>query len=110
MKFISLCDYSGFVKTELFAAVYKAFGMETIKSPLIELEGFVEPFENKKGYTLRVQNVPRLERTGGVLHHRREPDGRWWHERLIASSLQRSSLSSSEERSPSLIVPLLFFA
>jgi DNA-directed DNA polymerase III PolC len=57
MKFISLCDYSGFVETELFAAVFKAFGMETIKSPLIEMEGFVEPFENKKGFTLRVLKV-----------------------------------------------------
>ena len=57
MKFISVCDYSGFVETELFAAVYKAYGMETIKSPLIELEGFVEPFENKKGCTLRVLRV-----------------------------------------------------
>ena len=57
MKFVSLCDYSGFVETELFATVYKAFGMETIKSPLIEVEGFVEPFENKKGFTLRVLRV-----------------------------------------------------
>ncbi len=57
MKFISVCDYSGFVETELFATVHKAYGMETIKSPLIELEGFVEPFENKKGCTLRVLRV-----------------------------------------------------
>ncbi len=57
MKFVSLCDYTGFVETELFATVYKAFGMETIKSPVIEVEGFVEPFENKKGYTLRVLKV-----------------------------------------------------
>ena len=57
MKFISLCDYSGFVETELFAVAYKAFGMETIKSPVIELDGFVEPFENRKGYTLRVLRV-----------------------------------------------------
>jgi DNA polymerase III alpha subunit len=57
MKFISLCDYSGFVETELFATVYKAFGMETIKSPLIEVEGTVEPFENSKGFTLRVLKV-----------------------------------------------------
>jgi DNA polymerase III alpha subunit len=57
MKFISLCDYTGFVETELFAAVYKAFGMETIKSPLIEVEGTVEPFENGKGFTLRVLKV-----------------------------------------------------
>jgi len=57
MKFISLCDYSGFVETELFAAVYKAYGIETIKSPLIELEGIVEAFENRKGFTLRVSRV-----------------------------------------------------
>jgi DNA polymerase III alpha subunit len=57
MKFVSLCDYTGFVETELFATVYQAFGMETIKSPVIEMEGFVEPFENKKGYTLRVLKV-----------------------------------------------------
>ena len=57
MKFISLCDYTGFVETELFAEVYRAYGMETIKSPLIELEGFVEPFDNKKGCTLRVLRV-----------------------------------------------------
>lgn len=57
MKFVSLCDHSGFVETELFAAVYKAFGMETIKSPVIVVEGFVEPFENNKGYTLRVISV-----------------------------------------------------
>ena len=57
MKFVSLCDYTGFVETELFAAVYKAFGMETIKSPVVAMEGFVEPFENKKGYTLRVIRV-----------------------------------------------------
>ena len=54
MKFISICDYAGFVETGLFATVYKAYGMEMVKSPLIELEGFVEPFENKKGCTLRV--------------------------------------------------------
>jgi len=57
MKFVSLCDYSGFVETELFAATYRAFGMETIKSPVIELEGIVSPFENGKGYTLRVLRV-----------------------------------------------------
>ncbi len=34
MKFVSVCDYSGFVETELFSTVYQAFGMETIKSPL----------------------------------------------------------------------------
>ena len=57
MKFISLCDRTGFVESEMFAAAYRAFGLETIKSPLLELEGTVEPFENMKGYTLRVLRV-----------------------------------------------------
>jgi DNA polymerase III alpha subunit len=57
MKFVSLCDYTGFVESELFAAIYRAFGMETIKSPVIEVEGIVVPFENGKGYTLRVLRV-----------------------------------------------------
>jgi len=57
MKFISLCDRTGFVETEMFAAVYRAFGLETIKSPMIEVEGIVEPFENMKGFTLRVLQV-----------------------------------------------------
>ncbi len=57
MKFVSLCDYTGLVETEMFAAVYRAFGMETIKSPVIEVEGIVMPFENGKGYTLRVLRV-----------------------------------------------------
>ena len=60
MKFVSLCDYTGFVETEMFAAVYRAFGMETIKSPVIEVEGFVEPFENRNGCTLRVLKVSTL--------------------------------------------------
>jgi hypothetical protein len=41
----------------LLAAVYKAFGTEAIKSPVIKVEGFVAPFENRKGYTMRVFNV-----------------------------------------------------
>jgi len=57
MKFVSLCDYTGFVETEMFAAIYRAFGMETIKSPVIEVEGIVVPFDNGKGYTLRVLRV-----------------------------------------------------
>jgi hypothetical protein len=31
--------------------------METIKYPLIEVEGTVEPFENDKGFALRVLKV-----------------------------------------------------
>ncbi len=52
----------GFFETEVFAAIYRAFGMETIKSPVIEVEGIVTPFENRKGYTLRVMRVAHLNR------------------------------------------------
>jgi DNA polymerase III alpha subunit len=51
MKFVSLCDYTGFVETELFAETYRQYGMETIKSPLLIASGTVEPF------TLRVLRV-----------------------------------------------------
>ena len=47
-------DYCGFVETEMFAATYRAFVMETIKSPVIEVEGIVTPFEIGKGYARRV--------------------------------------------------------
>jgi len=57
MKFVSLCDYTGFVETEMFAATYRDFGIDTIKSPVIEVEGIVTPFENRKGHTLLVLRV-----------------------------------------------------
>jgi DNA polymerase III alpha subunit len=57
MKFVSLCDRTGFVETELFAETYRQYGMATIKSPLLVATGIVEPFENGKGFTLRVLAV-----------------------------------------------------
>ena len=59
MKFISVCDYSGILECELFASVYRRFGVETIRHPVVEVRGKVKPFANSNGYTLQVEAVRR---------------------------------------------------
>jgi len=54
MKFLSLADWTGIVETELFAQTYKSFGLATVRYPVLEVEARVEPFENGKGFSLRV--------------------------------------------------------
>ena len=54
MKFLSLADWTGIVETELFAQTYKSYSMATVRHPVLEVEGSVEPFENRKGFSLRV--------------------------------------------------------
>ncbi|MEN9676130.1 MAG: hypothetical protein RIS76_2026 [Verrucomicrobiota bacterium] len=54
MKFMTIADRTGIVETELFAATYRSHGLATIRYPVLEIEGRVEPFENGKGFTLRV--------------------------------------------------------
>ncbi|HEY5777409.1 MAG TPA: hypothetical protein VIT00_01650 [Terrimicrobiaceae bacterium] len=44
----------------LFADAYRRFDAETIRSPVVELAGTVEPFANSHGWTLRVQRVGRV--------------------------------------------------
>jgi DNA polymerase III alpha subunit len=64
MKFLTLCDWTGMVETELFAATYKAYGLATVRYPVLEVAARVEPFENGQGHTLRVLRAgkPRLRR------------------------------------------------
>jgi len=57
MKFISVCDWSGVLECELFADVYKRYGTETIRHPVVEVTGRVMPFPNGNGHTLRVLKV-----------------------------------------------------
>lgn len=57
MKFISVCDYSGVVECEIFAAAYKRFGIETIRHPVVEVSGMVMPFANGNGHTLQVSAI-----------------------------------------------------
>jgi DNA polymerase III alpha subunit len=54
MKFMSLADWTGIVETELFAQTYKNYALATIRYPVLEVEAKVEPFENGRGFSLRV--------------------------------------------------------
>lgn len=54
MKFLTLADWTGMVETELFAQSYKSYGLATVRYPVLEVEAKVEPFENGRGFTLRV--------------------------------------------------------
>jgi DNA polymerase III alpha subunit len=54
MKFLTLADWTGMVETELFAQTYKSYGLATIRYPVLEIEAKVEPFENRRGFSLRV--------------------------------------------------------
>jgi hypothetical protein len=42
------------VETELFAKTYKSYGLNTVRYRVLEIVATVEPFENGRGYTLRV--------------------------------------------------------
>ena len=54
MKLLSLADRTGMVETELFAQTYKSYGLATVRYPVLEVEARVEPFENGRGFSLRV--------------------------------------------------------
>ena len=57
MKFLTLADWTGMVETELFAKTYKSYGLATVRYPVLEIEARVEPFENNRGFTLRVMRA-----------------------------------------------------
>jgi len=61
MKFLTLADWTGMVETELFAATYKTYGLATVRYPVLEIMATVEPYENGRGFSLRVlrANKPR---------------------------------------------------
>jgi DNA-directed DNA polymerase III PolC len=63
MKFLTLADWTGMVETELFAATYRNYGLATVRYPVLEVEATVEPFENGRGFSLRVLRAgkPRLK-------------------------------------------------
>ena len=57
MKFISICDYTGIVECEIFAAAYRADGLATVRYPVVQVTAEVKPFDNQAGYTLQVLSV-----------------------------------------------------
>ena len=62
MKFLTLADWTGMVETELFAQTYRNYGLATVRYPVLEVEATVEPFENGRGFSLRVNRAgkPRM--------------------------------------------------
>jgi DNA polymerase III alpha subunit len=54
MKFLTLADWTGMVETELFAQTYKSYGLATVRYPVLEITAIVEPFEDQRGFSLRV--------------------------------------------------------
>jgi DNA-directed DNA polymerase III PolC len=54
MKFLTLADWTGMVETELFAPTYRSYGLATVRYPVLEVTATVEPFENGRGFSLRV--------------------------------------------------------
>jgi hypothetical protein len=42
------------METELFAQTYKSYGLATVRYQVLEVTPTVEPFENGRGFSLRV--------------------------------------------------------
>ncbi|MEN9677416.1 MAG: hypothetical protein RIS76_3312 [Verrucomicrobiota bacterium] len=57
MKFLTLADWTGMAETELFADTYRSYGLATVRYPVLEITATVEPFENRRGFTLRVHRA-----------------------------------------------------
>ena len=57
MKFITIRDHTGIIEVELFADTYRRFGIQTVRSPVVEIEAIVMSFENGRGCTLDVHRV-----------------------------------------------------
>lgn len=57
MKFLTIADRTGIVEAELFAGVYRNYGLATVRYPVLEVSATVTPYENHRGYSLRVQRV-----------------------------------------------------
>jgi len=66
MKFMTICDHSGLIETELFARAFRRFGLETIRHPVVELTGTVACFEGDTGHTLQIESVREPRRLAGT--------------------------------------------
>jgi len=67
MKFLTLADWTGMVETELFAPTYRSYGLATVRYPVLEVTATVEPFENGRGFSLRVIRAGKPRLTPGAL-------------------------------------------
>jgi DNA-directed DNA polymerase III PolC len=64
MKFVTIADWTGIVETELFARTYQSYGLNTVRYRVLEITATVEPFENGRGFALRVLRAdkPRMKK------------------------------------------------
>jgi error-prone DNA polymerase len=69
MKFISICDHTGIVECEIFAAAYRVHGLNTVRYPVVQVTGEVKPFDNLQGYTLEVLRVEKARVTTPPTSH-----------------------------------------
>jgi DNA polymerase-3 subunit alpha len=62
MKFLTLADWTGFVEVSLFARVYQDYGHLSVE-PAVAVEAQVDPFDNRRGFTLNAARLmrPRLQ-------------------------------------------------
>jgi DNA polymerase III alpha subunit len=74
MKFLTLADWSGVIETELFARTYKSYGLSTIRYRVLEVTATVEPFENNRGYTLRVLRAGKPRTKSANNSSQQQPD------------------------------------
>jgi DNA polymerase III alpha subunit len=53
MKFLTIADRTDIASTDLFADTYRAYGLATVRYPVLEVTAQIEPYENGNGWTLR---------------------------------------------------------
>lgn len=80
MKFMTLCDRTGLIETEMFARAFRKFGLETIRHPIVEVTGVVMPFEGASGHTLRVEAVRKPRKKQTSLDIKARMPYQVWHE------------------------------
>src|SRR5262245_35711029 len=81
MKFLTLCDWTGMVETELFASTYRSYGLATVRYPVLEITATVEPFENQCGFTLRVHHAGKPRPHSASRLETAQPQGLTWLQR-----------------------------
>jgi error-prone DNA polymerase len=57
MKFLTLADWTGIIETEMFADSYRSYGLATVRYPVLEVTATVEPYENGRSFSLRIQRA-----------------------------------------------------
>jgi DNA polymerase III alpha subunit len=57
MKFLTICDRTGMVETEVFAEATRRFGVQTLRHPVLGVTGRVQPLLGDSGFSLEVERL-----------------------------------------------------